>query len=186
MSSVVVRSTSTAPEAVRLSWGFRNDPTAPISPINARSETAASKPFFREAWQARRCIAVADGWFEWRLEGGCKQPYYLRRRDAEPLCLAGLWTGSTFCLLTTAADGHLCEIHHRRPVAIPEDRVRGWLADKPPSSEELADLLVPASEVTFHPVSAKVSSPRNDGPELILEARLVRPEPEPDLFSNPL
>jgi putative SOS response-associated peptidase YedK len=182
--SLAVRSKEATEEAW-LSWGFRNAATSAISPINARIETAASKPLFREAWMARRCIVPVDGWYEWRLEAGKKQPYYFRRRDDKPMWFAGLWSGLTFCLLTTAADGHLAEIHHRRPLALFEDQAASWMGGEPPPRDQIPIMSLPTSEIAFQPVGSKVSSPRNDGPELIEEERLAQPEPEPELFANP-
>jgi putative SOS response-associated peptidase YedK len=88
-------------------------------------------------------------------------------------------------VLTTAADGQLKEIHHRRPLAVAVDRAGEWIDTRSPRRDDLAIMGVPARQIVFHPVSAKVSSPRNDGRDLIEEARLIRPEPEPDLFPNP-
>lgn len=126
----------------------------------------------------------ADGWFEWRWEHGRKQPYFFHRRDVEPLYFAGLWTGETFCLLSTAADGELAKIHDRRPLALPVVAAKPWTETRPASFEEVVQGVVPHAEIAFHPVSPRVSSPRNDGPELIVE---VKNEPMPEmgeLFPN--
>jgi len=161
--ALALRQGEAAVEADWLSWGFEG---RAMRPINARIETAATKGFFASSWASRRCIVPADGWYEWRLETGKKQPYYFRRSDRKPLFLAGLWVKTTFCLITRDADGKLAEIHNRRPVALDDDNARQWCA-LPLTSDELLAKTQPASEIQFHPVSTRVSSPRNDGPDLI-------------------
>lgn len=144
-----------------------------------------SEATFREAWNARRCAVPADGWYEWRMENGRKQPYFFRRRNEEPIFFAGLWTGSTFCLLTTAANGELTKIHDRRPLALRADEVAAWIKERPPSVERVVLSAVPAAEIAFHPVSSRVSSPRNDDPSLIVEEKATPQPVELDLFQNP-
>ena len=145
-----------------LSGGFQDGNAAPgIAPINARVETAATKFLFRDAWRKRRCLVPADGWYEWRMEHGRKQPYFFHRRDDEPVFFAGLWSGDTFCLLTMSADGELAEIHNRRPLAICSDDAQPWTETMPESFEQVVRRAVPSTEISFHPVSPRVSSPRN-------------------------
>ena len=138
-----------------------------MKPINARVETAASKALFREAWKTRRCVIPADGWYEWKEEHKRKQPYYLYQNNGEPLFFAGLWAGETFAILTAPAEGELARIHDRRPLTLGVDRAREWIEQVPQSEGSVVARSVPAGEIIFHPVSTSVSSPRNDGPELI-------------------
>ena len=185
--SMVVRQELKEITADWLSWGFLSMRVA-ARPINARVETAASKPVFRDAWKGRRCVVPADGWFEWREENRRKQPYFLRRKDGEPLFFAGLWADQTFAILTTAADGDLARIHDRRPLALGVDESRDWIERVPQSEGSLVAKAVPAHEIMFHRVGVQVSSPRNDGPELITEitaAASPAPPLELELFPNP-
>jgi putative SOS response-associated peptidase YedK len=160
-----------------LSWGFEGATEGELRPINARIETAASKPLFREAWKERRCIIPADGWYEWKADRGQKQPYYFHRRDDEPIFFAGLWSHQTFCLFTTAADGDLAQVHDRRPLTVREELARAWIEKEPSAPEEIVARAVPAAEIAFHPVSLRVSNGRIDGPDLIKEVAI---EPRPD------
>lgn len=165
--SLVVRAISDGYTSSWLSWGFQTSPTATIKPINARIETAASKQLFREAWKTRRSVVPADGWYEWQHTRHGKQPYYFYQRNGDPLFFAGLWVGETFATLTTAAGGDLARIHDRRPVAFGIERGREWIEQLPPSEGSVVARAIPPEDIAFHPVSIAVSSPRNDGPELI-------------------
>jgi putative SOS response-associated peptidase YedK len=185
-SSLVVRAKDDGLITDWLFWGYQESSTATVSPINARIESAASKILFKGAWKARRCVIPADGWYEWRQKSHGKQPYYFHSTNGEPLFFAGLWTGETFAILTTAADGELWHIHHRRPLALSLEHSREWIEETPRSEGSLVAKLVPAQEIAYHPVSGRVSSPRNDGPELIVESKeLPVTQPEFDLFQNP-
>lgn len=183
--SLAVRNDEQGLQTDWLNWGFGR---AQLRPINARVETAQSKPMFREAWNERRCAVPADGWYEWRLEHGRKQPYYFARGDDEPLYFAGLWSAETFCILTMAADGDLREIHDRRPLALEMNEAKSWIATLPPSVEGLIRVSIPAEAIGFHPVDLRVNSPRNDGPELIVKTVRTPPHPQQtgdlDLFPN--
>ena len=177
--SLVLRATSDGDKSADwLTWSFRDGSPSSLKPINARVETAAKKPLFRDAWKNRRCIVPADGWYEWREEAGRKQPYYFHLRSGEPLFFAGLWSGDTFCILTTKANGLLAQIHDRRPLALVDAAASTWINDAPLGPEELLPKLISPDEIAFHSVSSRVSSPRNDSPELIVESKieaLVRP-----------
>jgi putative SOS response-associated peptidase YedK len=149
--------------------------------INARAETAAEKPAFRQAFQRRRCLVPADGFFEWKkVESSqgqqSKTPYWIHRADGGPFVMAGLWErwelqgGSplhTFTILTADAVPEIRHIHPRMPVILPRESVEKWL--HPGSGpEELTSLLQPSGAgLRSHPVSTVVNSPRNDGPECI-------------------
>jgi putative SOS response-associated peptidase YedK len=123
-----------------LRWGlvphWAKDPTIGNRLANARGESVAEKPAFREAFRKRRCLVPADGFYEWKTEGRTKQPYYFSRVSGEPLALAGLWEswrapdGSilrTVGLITTAANALMEPIHERMPVILEPEDWAGWL-----------------------------------------------------------
>ena len=186
------------PEAVVRSirvmrWGlvptWSKDRNVGVKMINARSETAAEKPAYRDSMARRRCILPADGWFEWKRDGGAKEPFYVTNPDGSSLAMAGLWTAwrdpnepdspwlITCAVLTTDAFGPLADIHERMPLVLPRESFERWLApDK--GSDDVAELLKPSEEIVsrfeLRPVSTAVNSIRNNGPEL-----LARAEPQP-------
>ena len=157
--------------------------------INARSESIADKPAFRAAYQRRRCLLPADGYYEWKNDGGRKQPWFLTARDGGPLAMAGLyevWSPLdgerlwTCTVITTSAPDELGEIHDRTPLLVqPADWAR-WL--DPELDDPGQDLLVPAvpGVLDAWPVSPAVGNVRNDGPELV--APLPPPGEPPQLF----
>lgn len=174
-----------------LKWGLipywaKEKPKPP--PINAKAETVARLPMFRDAYARRRCIMPIDGFFEWQAIKGekVKQPYAIAMKDRSPFGLAGLWenwkapaTGEwvrTFCVLTTNANELVASIHDRMPVILrPEDYDR-WLGLEPDPS----DLFVPypAEPMTMWPVSTRVNTPKNDDPDLITPMQdASQPEP---------
>lgn len=180
--SLVVRATPEGLSADWLTWGLEVGRTESLRPINARVETAATKFTFREAWKSRRCVVPADGWFEWKAERGRKQPYYFHRRDNQPVFFAGLLSGDTFCLLTSEADGDLIQVHERRPLTLRYEEAAPWIESPPSSPEKVVSYVVPASDIAFHPVSPRVSSPRNDGADLILPVESATESAQRDLF----
>ena len=144
--------------------------------INARAETVAERPAFRSAFRRRRCLVVADGFYEWAREYG-KSPYYFRLRDGGPFAFAGLWERwergeepvESCTLITTEANGVVAPVHGRMPVILkPEDYAR-WLDPGERRPAALAGLLVPIPEdrMVAHPVSKRVNNPRNEGPGCI-------------------
>lgn len=163
--------------------------------INARSESAATSNAFKTSLAKRRCLLPADGWFEWKKEGGHKQPFFMARPDGASLAMAGLWTvwrdpkdGDALpvvsaAVLTTEARGQLTGIHDRMPLLITADRWAAWLD---PDAEDPGDLLTSppldlVESLELRPVSNKVNNVRNNGPEL-----LVREEPVTDLDEQSL
>jgi putative SOS response-associated peptidase YedK len=142
--------------------------------INARAETAAEKPAFRAALRSRRCLIVADGFYEWARRDGGKQPYLVRFRDGRPFGLGGLWEVwrgageplETCTILTTTPNDVVAPLHDRMPVIIPPESYRTWLD---PGTGELAVLgplmaPFPAGEMTAIAVSHRVGNPANDDP----------------------
>lgn len=191
-------------------WGlvpsWSKDPKAGARMINARSESAAEKPSFRKALQARRCLLPADGWYEWQRGPEHKQPYYTHYADGSSLAMAGLWEfwkpkddpGNlypdglvTACVLTTAAVGPLAQVHDRMPLVLPPSAWDRWL-DPDAGSDSVTDLIVPPSAelvatMELRPVSALVNSVRNNGPELLAElvAEDVAEPLQLDLLAGP-
>ena len=144
--------------------------------INARSETVADKPAFRAAYERRRCLVPADGYYEWKQEGARKQPYYLTTHDRSPLAMAGLyeiWAAPdgtrlwTCTVITTSAPDELGEIHDRTPLLVPAAAWARWLDPEVPDPGR--DLLTPGvpGVLDAWPVSPAVGNVRNDGPELV-------------------
>lgn len=159
--------------------------------INARSETAATKPAYRDAVVRRRCLLPADGWFEWRRDATTKQPFYMTRPDGRSLAMAGLWSVwhdpeaaqdappvMTCAVLTTDSVAELTTVHDRMPVILGPDKWQDWLD---PDREDVADLLAEPdmsilAAIELRPVSDLVNSVRNNGPDLVKVA-----EPAADL-----
>lgn len=158
------------------SWG--KDLNDGYRMINARAETVAEKPSFRQAFSRHRCLVVADGFYEWKNEGGKKRPYYIHRRDGKPFGMAGLynrWTspeGEQVCtsaIITTEANDIVRPIHDRMPVILARDAVDLWLDPAVHEKEKLLRVLKPCpdDELELYEVSARVNSPKNDSPENI-------------------
>ena len=171
-------------EAQTLRWGlvpfWAKDLAIGSRMINARGETVSEKPAFRQAFRRRRCLIPADGFYEWQKVPGGKQPWFISRRDDIPLAFAGLWERwdkrgtedpvETCTIVTTAANATLAPLHDRMPVILGPQDWDSWLgANTPP--EALVDLLRPAADdlLGARPVSRRVNSPANDGPELLAE-----------------
>jgi putative SOS response-associated peptidase YedK len=166
-----------------MGWGFvprwaKGDPGK--RPINARSESAAEKPLFRQAFREGRCLVPASGFFEWRKDGPVRQPYYFHRVDGAPLLFAGLqdrWEGpegavETFAILTTRANGLMAPIHDRMPVILDPGAGHAWMDPSPGGAQALLELLRPCPEelLACHPVDPRVGNPRVEGPDLIRPA----------------
>ncbi len=164
-----------------LRWGlvpyWARDPGIGNRLINARSESAADKPSFRDSFKRRRCLVPADGFFEWRKSSAGKQPYLVRLRDGAPFAFAGLWDRwvphdgepvESFTILTTAPNPLVAELHDRMPVILPPAGFESWLAGETPQ-RRLAQLLTayPAGEMESYPVSDVVNRPANDTPRCV-------------------
>jgi putative SOS response-associated peptidase YedK len=164
-------------------WGlippFVQDPRTFTLLINARAETANEKPAFRNAMKRRRCLVPADGFYEWKSEGGRKRPYMARRKGGGPMAFAGLWetwTGpngeemETAAIITTVANREMAAVHHRAPVIVPPEQFSFWLDCSNVSETEAASLCRPASDgsMEVYEVSPAVNRVANDSPELLL------------------
>lgn len=153
--------------------------------INARAETVATKPAFRSAFERRRCLIVAEGFYEWkRLDSG-KQPYFIRRAAGEPMAFAGLWerwrppptepgrqpppTVDSCTIITTEANEAVRPIHGRMPALLEPRAFDRWLARTGSEPDELLGELhpCPSEALDVYPVSTHVNRPANDDPACI-------------------
>jgi putative SOS response-associated peptidase YedK len=163
-------------------WGlvpsWAKDPSIGNRMINARAETLAEKPSFRDALRRRRCIVVADGFYEWKKEGTRKRPLWIRPRGGGVLAFAGLWDTwrspdgevlDTCTIVTTRANGTMAPFHERMPVILPPAAWDRWLDPAPADPASFADLLGPAPDdlLEVREVSTRVNSPANEGPDLL-------------------
>ena len=167
-------------EPVLLRWGlvpsWAKDSKIASATINARGESVATKPAFRSAFKARRCLIVADGFYEWQKLGTKKQPYFIHRRDDFPFAFAGLWERwgperlETCSIVTLPANPFMQRLHERMPAILRPSEFDAWLDPERRDPQSLAGLLLlPDSmeDFTADPVSTTVNSPRNDVPECI-------------------
>jgi putative SOS response-associated peptidase YedK len=152
-------------------------------PINAKAETVASLPSFRDAYARRRCLLPIDNFFEWRAIKGAKvkQPYAIGMKSGDPFALAGIWENwrapgteewmRTFAVITCPANELMATIHDRMPVIIPPIAYDRWLTNMEPDPR---DLLVPfpSEPMIMWPISTRVNKPENDD-EGILEVVTV-------------
>lgn len=166
--------------------GFVKDPKEFPLVINARSETVCEKPSFRNALRRRRCIFVADAFYEWRRTGAPRrkgdpppQPFLFRRADGAPMALAGLWetwTGpngeemDTACIVTTGANGPMSAIHDRMPVILETDDFDTWLDCDANDPDAAARLMKPAGDdvLEFFEIGPGLNKVANDSPDLQL------------------
>jgi putative SOS response-associated peptidase YedK len=180
------------PRGEILRWGlvpfWAKDVKTGFKMINARADTLAEKPAFRDALKTRRCLIVADGFYEWQKREGQqrKQPFHITRADGAPFAFAGLWAiwhgpGDevlrTCTIVTTEANDALRDIHDRMPVILPDQGAEdAWLDHETPR-EALGELLAPLPDAmtASRPVGYAVSDARYDGPECLAD-----PEPEPE------
>ena len=153
--------------------------------INAVSETAATKPAFRSAFRRRRCLVLADGFFEWRKEGKKRFPMYFTPKSGEPMAFAGLWENwkspdgewiRSCSILTTAANSFIEPIHNRMPVILSAETEPLWLDPLTETPDTLEPLLLPAPPelLDVREVSTTVNNVRNDNPDCV--APLAPPE----------
>jgi putative SOS response-associated peptidase YedK len=164
-------------------WGlipsWAKDPAIGNQMINARAETLAEKPSFKNAYRRRRCLILADGFYEWRKEsdGTTKTPMFIHLASGQPFAFAGLWEmwraaedAILSCtIITTSPNALMAQIHNRMPVILPPDAYEQWLDPAERMPDDLNDLLkpYPAELMTAYSVAKLVNSPKNDSPELI-------------------
>jgi putative SOS response-associated peptidase YedK len=166
-------------------WGlipsWSKDPTIGNRLINARSETIMEKPSFRNSFKRKRCLILANGFYEWQSQPGTrsKTPYLIHLKSHEPFAFAGLWDtwfhgdGSEIrscTIITTESNGLMKNIHTRMPVILPPDTYQQWLAPGEPNITKLLELLKPfdSSLMQAYPVSKLVNNPSNDVRDCIL------------------
>lgn len=165
-----------------LRWGliphWAKDMKIGYKMINARAETLAQKPSFRSAFKKRRCLIVADGFYEWKHVGKAKQPFYVQLIKEAVFAFAGLWESwinpygnmvESCTIITTTPNILIREIHDRMPVILRPEQYDTWLQDSTPE-HSLQQILMPypAEEMEAYRVSAEVNSPKNDAPICIL------------------
>lgn len=170
--------------------GWVKDPREFPLLINARAETMADKPAFRDPLKHGRCIVPASGYYEWHTGAdGKKRPYYITRADGAPMALAGLyatWMGpdgeeiDSVATITVPANAQLAVIHHRMPaILLGAGAQDDWLNVRELRARDAAQMALPLEDgaLTFHPVSTRVNSARDDDPGLIVEVAEEKPTP---------
>ena len=178
--------TNAAPHQIQLlSWGlvpsWSRDPAAGPKPINARAETLAEKPTFRQLLDRRRCLVLTDSFYEWQATPAGKVPHRILLRDERPFAFAGLWdewldraTGElhpTFTIITTEPNALMASIHNRMPVILPDRAAeQAWLNDGAGLAAHQNQLLpYAAAAMRAYAITTRVNSPANNDPE-VLEA----------------
>lgn len=169
-------------EIAFLRWGFipswSKDPSIGYRMINARVETAAEKPAFRDAFKFRRCLIPASGFYEWKKEARSKQPHYLRMKDGRPFAIAGLWETwkgegdapiESCTILTTEANETVFPLHDRMPVILSPGDYDLWLNPEIVDLERFGSIFrpLPAGEMEAFPVGLLVNNPKVEDPRCI-------------------
>jgi putative SOS response-associated peptidase YedK len=170
-------------ELAMLHWGlvpsWAKERSIGARMINARAETLAEKPSFRVAFRRRRCLVLADGYYEWQRSAGHKQPFLIRQASGEPFGMAALWEQwsdrasgeelESCAIVTTSAAASVAHIHDRMPVILPPACHAEWLDASSQSVATLEPLLQPCDPelLQCHPVSQRVNNARNQGADLI-------------------
>ena len=182
VAAVLYNPESNQREFQKLRWGlipsWAKDLGMGAKLINARAETAAEKPAFRSAFKHRRCLVVADGFYEWQTKEGKKQPFYFHLKEGKPFGFAGLWEQwrspqgeeITSCtILTTKCNELLQPIHERMPVILQQQDYSLWLDPQVQTPEPLQQLLhpYPSEAMMAYPVSTVVNSPHHNSPDCI-------------------
>ena len=173
-----IRTAESGRELVMLRWGllpfWAKDPSIGNRLINARAETVAEKSSFRAAYRHRRCLVLADGFYEWKLESGVKTPYFISLADGAPFAFAGLWENwqdkhsgesiQSTALITTAANEFMAAVHHRMPVILQPDTADRWLGG---DNALLDEVTSDAPALQAWRVDRRVNNARNDDAGLI-------------------
>jgi putative SOS response-associated peptidase YedK len=165
-----------------LRWGlipyWATDPAIGNRMINARAESVADKPAYRDSFRRRRCLVPADGFYEWKRQGKARQPYLIRRRDRRPFAFAGLWSSwrgrdadrrETFTIVTTTPNELLAQLHDRMPVILDYRDFAAWLDPGRSDAAHLQSLLVPpaAGDLEAVPVSTRVNNAAYDAADCV-------------------
>jgi putative SOS response-associated peptidase YedK len=169
-------------ELVPLKWGlipsWAKDPKIATQCLNARAETVAEKPAFRSAFKKRRCLILADGYYEWTGPKGKKQPWHFHLHNRAPFAFAGLWEHwrppegdpvETCTIITTDANELAAKYHDRMPIILHTADYSRWLDPANQSVDDLTPLLVPypTEEMEVAAASTRVNSPKNEGPDCL-------------------
>jgi len=157
-------------EAAMVRWGlvprWAKDPSIGAKMNNARAETVAEKPSFREAYRKRRCLIPANGFYEWKPEHGLKQPYYIYPSGGELFAFAGLWEQwndlQTCAVITTESNEKMAAVHERMPVIVSPAEYSAWLA-----GDEIPLRACPDAAIDVRRVSRAVNNARVDTPSLL-------------------
>ncbi|NOX53571.1 MAG: SOS response-associated peptidase [Planctomycetes bacterium] len=197
-----IRHSAAGREPVLFHWGlipsWAEDPSVGARMINARAETLTARPAFRNAFRHRRCLVLADGFYEWKKRNGKdKQPMFVQRKDERPFAFAGLWerwTGGpagrddtpvdhrnpleSCTIITTEPNKLLAPIHNRMPAILIPDTYDMWLD---PDNDDLPSLQAllrpyPSEELMAHAVSKFVNNPRNEGERCVQPISTTGPE----------
>jgi putative SOS response-associated peptidase YedK len=181
-TDIVIVNTEGERQLITARWGlvpsWAKDPSIGTRMINARAETVAEKPAFRHAFAKRRCLIIADGFYEWKKEGNRKLPMYIRLSSGEVFAFAGLfnvWTSPggetiyTCTIVTTEANDLVMPFHDRMPAMLPKDKEEIWLDPSIEDKEVLLPLLkaYDPAEMEAWEVTAKANRPEYDRPENI-------------------
>ena len=179
--AIAVCAGDAGPALKALVWGFApawaKNPKMP-KPINARAETVAQKPMFRDGFRTSRCLVLCDGYYEWQRQAdGTKQPFYLTVEDGVPFLMAGLWARNTtlaaapvesFCVISTEANASCRHLHPRMPLILTPEHHETWLDASSLDLDTAAEMLrPPANAMRLFAVSRFVNSPNNDSPQCI-------------------
>ncbi len=181
VAAIRIGSAAETREIVFLRWGliphWADDPSIGNRMINARAETVSSKPSFRQAFKKRRCLVVADGFYEWQKVDGKKQPFYIHLKDDQPFGFAGLWERwsgkgeeiQSCTIITTEPNELMKPIHNRMPVIVQQEDYDRWLNPAFEDGKALQQVLrrYPTELMAAYPVSTLVNNPRNDVAECI-------------------
>ena len=168
-------------------WGlipsWAKDPSIGNRLINARGETLAEKPSFRGSYKYKRCLILADGFYEWKKHPGTKikVPHFIHMKNRQPFAFAGLWDewnspdGSQIrsaTIVTIEPNETMTPIHNRMPVILPSDAYAQWLDSAPQTPESLQPLIkpYPSDKMAAYPVSTMVNNPKNDRAECVVPA----------------
>lgn len=167
----VIRAAGDHWDLVEMRWGyvpgFVREEKPRLQPINARGDRLATSGYYRHSFRQRRCLLPATGFYEWRRRGGGKQPWHIQLPGRSPLLFGGIWDNwrgtDTVAIITTEPNSVLGRLHDRMPLILPPERASAWLTGERPEA-----LIVPyATELEAWPVSTRVNSPANDGPQLL-------------------
>ena len=160
-------------------WGLLphwvDEPDGSPQPINARAESIDTKPYFRDAFEKRRCLVLADGFYEWKADGRYKTPYRITIDGGEPFAMAGVWetwgeNGSekqTVAIVTTEANDVVGEIHDRMPVIFERNEERRWIDEEDPDERKALLDPIAAGVTDAYEISTRVNNPAHDDPAAI-------------------